>query len=203
MSANGVRPNAITFNTTIDAAVRGSKNEEAWRVLSQMRSAGISPDKFTCSILMKSLSSGATTEQIGIVLEMTKRVRGDTLLLGNLFRGLLEAAAKLRDTPLLMRIFAQMRAQHVYLGSGGEESPGGSGGRRLRGRPGRPYRAGAMLRFPLSASIQQGCLEEAVDLLKEALSLGVSPPAEVVEQLAEAVARRGSNSELQSRLQAL
>merc|ERR1719169_187600 len=128
MTAVGVQPNAITFNTTMDAAVRGAKTDDAWRVLGQMRAAGISPDKFTCSILMKSLSSGATSDQIIIVLEMTKRVRGDTVLLGNLFRGLLEAAAKLRDTPLLMRIFAQMHAQKVYLGSGGEESCGGSPG---------------------------------------------------------------------------
>merc|ERR1719272_2930526 len=111
MTAYGVLPNAITFNTTIDAAVRGSKTEEAWCVLGQMRRAGISPDKFTCSILMKSLSSGATAEQIIMVLGMTQRVRGDTVLLGNLFRGVLEAAAKLRGTPLLMRIFAQMRTQ--------------------------------------------------------------------------------------------
>merc|ERR1719359_596544 len=81
MTAHGVLPNAITFNTTIDAAVRASKTEEAWGVLGQMRSAGISPEKFTCSILMKSLSNGATAEQIIIVLEMTQRVRGDSMLL--------------------------------------------------------------------------------------------------------------------------
>merc|ERR1719359_1035902 len=60
MTVHGLTPNAITFNTTIDAAVRGSKTEDAWRVFGQMRTASISPDKFTCSILMKSLSSGAT-----------------------------------------------------------------------------------------------------------------------------------------------
>merc|ERR1719272_854116 len=119
MSARGMRPNAITFNTAIDAAVRGAKTDDAWRVLGQMRAAGISPDKFTCSILMKGLSSGATSEQISMVLEMMQRVRGDTVLLGNLFRGVLEAAAKLRGTPLLMRIFAQMRTQRVHLGPGG------------------------------------------------------------------------------------
>merc|ERR1719272_1548480 len=119
MTAHRVLPNAITFNTTIDAAVRGARKEEAWRVVGQMRAAGISPDKFTCSILMKGLSNGATSEQIIMVLEMMQRLRGDTVLLGNLFRGLLEAAAKLRDTPLLMRIFAQMRTQRVHLGPGG------------------------------------------------------------------------------------
>merc|ERR1719230_1111833 len=99
----------------MDGAVRGSKTNDAWRVLGEMRRSGIAPDKFTCSILMKSLSGGATMEQVGVVLDMIHRVRGDTVLLGNLFRGVLEAAAKLKDVPLLMRIFAQMRAQNVHL----------------------------------------------------------------------------------------
>jgi len=199
MTARGVLPNAITFNTTIDAAVRASKTDDAWRVLAQMRAAGISPDKFTCSILMKSLSSGATAEQIIMVLEMTQKVRADPLLLGNLFRGMLEAAAKLRGTSLLMRIFTQMRTQRVYLGDGGDSR---AGGRNPRGRPGRPIRTGTMLRLPLATCVQAGRFEEAVELLAAALELGVTPPVEAVEPLMDAVQRRGC-SPLFERLQTL
>merc|ERR1719453_396997 len=122
-----------------------------------------------------------------MVLEMAQQIRGDTTLLGNLFRGMLEAAAKLRDTSLLLRIFNQMRKQHLYLGGdgGSSESSSGTGSRRLRGRPGRPFRAGAMLRLPLAASVQSGCFDEAVDLLAAALELGVTPPVEAVEPLVE------------------
>merc|ERR1719444_87444 len=53
MSQVGVKPNAITFNTAMDAAVRSLWRVYAWRVLARMVESGLSPDRFTCSILMK------------------------------------------------------------------------------------------------------------------------------------------------------
>merc|ERR1719473_185502 len=41
----GLRPNAITFNTFMDAAVRGGLCEDAWGTLAEMRAAGLKPDK--------------------------------------------------------------------------------------------------------------------------------------------------------------
>lgn len=50
----GLEPNAITMNTAMDAAVRGGSQKDAWALLQKMRNFGIKPDKFTCSILVKS-----------------------------------------------------------------------------------------------------------------------------------------------------
>merc|ERR1719199_1869767 len=69
MSKAGVKPNAITFNTAMDAAVRGGCVADAWGVLVQMLDAGLSPDKFTCTTLMKGLQTGATSEQLNMILD--------------------------------------------------------------------------------------------------------------------------------------
>merc|ERR1719359_2518596 len=97
----GVRPNAITFNTVMDAAVRSSRIADAWRALAQMCDAGLAPDKFTCTTLMKGLQNGATSEQLTMILD--------------LFRNVTEAAAQVNDPTLTGRAIAQMREQRVML----------------------------------------------------------------------------------------
>ncbi|CAE7830152.1 unnamed protein product [Symbiodinium microadriaticum] len=51
MKARRISPNAISFNTIMDAAVRAGRPEEAWSRQQEMRQHGYKPDKFTCSIL--------------------------------------------------------------------------------------------------------------------------------------------------------
>merc|ERR1719235_324734 len=64
MSSSGLKPNMITFNTAMDAAVRCKKPGDAWRLLSSMRAASLVPDKYTCSILVKGLHDDATKERV-------------------------------------------------------------------------------------------------------------------------------------------
>ncbi|GIL85400.1 hypothetical protein Vretimale_10595 [Volvox reticuliferus] len=53
MRAAGLRPDAITYGTLIDAAVRSSSIEAALEVLSAMRVEGVQPDGATFTSLMK------------------------------------------------------------------------------------------------------------------------------------------------------
>jgi len=54
LAERGLEPNAITMNTAMDAAVRGGCQKDAWALMQKMRDLGLKPDKFTCSILVKS-----------------------------------------------------------------------------------------------------------------------------------------------------
>jgi len=115
MLERGVKPNGITFNTVMDAAVRCAQVEDAWKVLDQMRKAGIQPDKYTCTILMKGLHEESTPKQLSNVLEMLQLAlpQCDTALRSSLFRGIIQVAARLNNTSLLMQAFRQMRDQRV------------------------------------------------------------------------------------------
>ena len=52
-----IKPNDVTYNSLIDVFVRCGKEEEAWRVLSDMEAVGIEPDNFTYSTLVKGIKS--------------------------------------------------------------------------------------------------------------------------------------------------
>eukprot|EP00747_Dinoflagellata_sp_TGD_P110797 gnl/TRDRNA2_/TRDRNA2_171065_c0_seq6.p1 gnl/TRDRNA2_/TRDRNA2_171065_c0~~gnl/TRDRNA2_/TRDRNA2_171065_c0_seq6.p1 ORF type:complete len:576 (+),score=121.19 gnl/TRDRNA2_/TRDRNA2_171065_c0_seq6:117-1844(+) len=194
-----VRPNAISFNTTIDAAVRSSRCDDAWALLEQMKSSGVEPDKFTCSILVKSFyeNRGTTAKQVHMVLDMALKVHGDLPLLGNLYRGILEAASKMRDIALLQRVFAQMKRQGVQASL--VEAPGPVGPtRRQRGLQGRAFRAGPVLRTPLHMCADSLRFNDALELLETGLSLGIVAPSESVEYVLQAAARQSSDSRSQA-----
>merc|ERR1719198_1070501 len=117
MCKSSVKPNAITFNTAMDAAVRSSRISDAWSVLARMCEAGLAPDKFTCTTLMKGLQNGATSEQLTMILDLLRNVKAqcDSTLCGFLFRNVIEATAQVNDPVLTARAVAQMREQRVML----------------------------------------------------------------------------------------
>lgn len=117
MRERGLTTNAITYNTAMDAAVRGMRIKEAWDVLKDMRQSGFRPDKFTCSILIKGLGKNPQSEFIRNSLELLHQVDStcDATLRSTLYHGVLEAAAQIPDTLALMETFTQMRQHQVVL----------------------------------------------------------------------------------------
>lgn len=109
----GLRPNAITFNSVMDAAVRSRRTAEAWDLLKEMRSAGLRPDKYTCSILIKGLSCHPTPGQVQSALDLLREVDGalDKTLRTTLFHAVVEAASQAGDSAMLKHVFTQTR-QH-------------------------------------------------------------------------------------------
>jgi len=65
--------------------------------------------------LMKGLHEESTPKQLSNVLEMLQLAlpQCDTALRSSLFRGIIQVAARLNNTSLLMQAFRQMRDQHV------------------------------------------------------------------------------------------
>jgi len=112
-----VTPNAISFNTAMDAAIRSSRVTDAWQALSRMIGAGLSPDKFTCTTLIKGLPKGATSLQLAVILDILRGVTTecDPSLCSSLFRSVIEATARVNDPGLTARALAQMREQQVIL----------------------------------------------------------------------------------------
>lgn len=71
MRKAGLRPNIVTFNELVDAAIKISI-EAAWGVVDEMPACGVKPNRITCSILLKSIqqsSSQANVARILTVLE--------------------------------------------------------------------------------------------------------------------------------------
>lgn len=117
MRDRGLPMNAITFNTAMDAAVRSMRTQDAWDLLKDMRKSGFRPDKFTCSILVKGLSKSAQSDHIRNSLELLRQVDAtcDATLRSTLYHSVLEAAAQVPDTVMLMTTFGQMRKHQVTL----------------------------------------------------------------------------------------
>jgi pentatricopeptide repeat protein len=113
MPQRGVKPNIITFNTALDAAVRARRSDDVWRILEEMKEAGLAADKCTCSTLVKGLQDGATAKRLAATLDLMEDdnliAKCSETLRASLFSGVLEAAVRLRAAGHAMRSFARMR----------------------------------------------------------------------------------------------
>jgi len=115
MLERGIKANGITFNTVMDAAIRGGQADDAWKVLDRMEKMNIRPDKYTCTIMMKGLHEGSSPKQLCTVIDMIQASlpQCDSALGCSLFRGILQVAARLNNTSLLMRAFTMMQAHNM------------------------------------------------------------------------------------------
>jgi len=111
----GLAPNAITFNSVMDGAVRSRRAAEAWEVLEDMRASGLTPDKYTCSILVKGLGQETPPGQIQTALALLQESNGalDKSLRTALYHAVIEAAAQAGNSSTLTQVFAQARQHHV------------------------------------------------------------------------------------------
>jgi len=115
MQKRGLRPNAITMNTVMDAAVRSNKLDEAWAVLDRMRSLGMTPDKFTCTILVKGVRKTMQTGSCRAVMDVLQEV-GDGCepsLRNSLHNTLLDAALSIPDHTLSLHVASRMRSAGI------------------------------------------------------------------------------------------
>lgn len=128
----GLTPNAITFNTAMDGAVRGCRFEDAWLLLEKMNGAGLRGDKFSCSILVKGLGKCMKDNTPGRV--MCERISSALALLGqvdsqldnslrsSLYHSVLEYAVQvpIHSGELAAKVFAQMRLYQVSVSVTGQ-----------------------------------------------------------------------------------
>lgn len=115
MRRRGLDPNAITFNSAMDVAVRGRMAAEAWELLAEMRGAGLKPDRYTCSILVRATPHEASPPRIQQALDLLREVDGalDAPLRSTLFHSVIEAAAQTGDASATRSVLAQARECQV------------------------------------------------------------------------------------------
>jgi len=116
----GLRPNAITFNTIMDAAVRSGDCAYAWHVLDDMElSYGLKPDRFTCSILVKGVAK-CREDHIHKALALVRKVAEscDKAFLSQVLHTLFEACQGCAaPAPLAQQVLAEMRQRKVVPSS--------------------------------------------------------------------------------------
>jgi len=117
MRKRSLQPNAITLNTLMDATIRSSQVEVAWAVFATMQAARVAPDKYTCTILMKSFQHCLTFNQLSTIIGALQEVPAHCEVgrCSAIFCGVLEAAARLDELTLLTRAVQIMRDHRVVL----------------------------------------------------------------------------------------
>jgi len=115
MRERGLEPNSITYNSLIDAAARTDEAAAAWDFYRDMTARGFHGDKYTCSILIKTLSPNPTADRIRKCLDLL-RVVGimcELKLRTRLYHNVIEAALQLGDTMVLIHSFSQTQQHRV------------------------------------------------------------------------------------------
>ncbi|CEM21771.1 unnamed protein product [Vitrella brassicaformis CCMP3155] len=103
-----IRPNDVSFNSMINAAVTNGRLDTAWRLIEEMERHGVKVDHYTCSIMMKALRTNTSRNVIDRTLELLDRVNicEDEVL----FNTLLDTCVRLKDYRRLNMAIAKFRA---------------------------------------------------------------------------------------------
>jgi len=111
MRGQGLKPNQVTYNSLINAAISRGDLRVSWQYVEDMEDQGIQVDAFTCSILMKGVKHSSKKEDVDKVLALIERakVSPDEVLVNSL----LDACVRLRNGPLLTQVLTQFRATGV------------------------------------------------------------------------------------------
>lgn len=118
MLKHNIKPNAITYNSLMDAAIRAGKPEQAWNMFEDMKAQQFQPDKFTCSILVKASAKiighakEDAVERILKLLDDADHCLGSSLK-HNLYSTVADATAKADLSKALLKVMSQMRARGV------------------------------------------------------------------------------------------
>jgi pentatricopeptide repeat domain-containing protein 1 len=111
MQQRRLQPNAVTYNSLVKDAVSRQDFIKAWDYVAQMESHGISPDAFTCSILMKGVKHTCCPEEVDKIIALITRAKvvPDEVLVNCL----LDACVRLRNVQRLNQVLEQFKATGV------------------------------------------------------------------------------------------
>merc|ERR1719355_124547 len=108
MSARGLPANKVTYNELLNARVVAKDRRGMWRLVEDMKGAGVKPNAVTCSILLKALTQHSHTADLTSTMELLGQMEEpmDEVL----FSSVIEACIRTRRLDLLsdmMRKYAK------------------------------------------------------------------------------------------------
>jgi pentatricopeptide repeat protein len=111
MRSRGIRPNAVTYNSLVKDAVMRQDIHGAWKFIDDMEKDNVSPDAFTCSILMKGVKHTSCPADVDNIISLIHRakVTPDEVLVNCL----LDACVRLRNIPRLTQVLEQFKSTGV------------------------------------------------------------------------------------------
>lgn len=111
MKNRGFPPNVVTYNSMVRDSVARQDMQGAWAFVAGMECAGVKPDAFTCSILMKGVKHTSCSEEIDKVITLVQhaKVTPDEVLVNCL----LDACVRLRDPQRLTQVLDQFKANGI------------------------------------------------------------------------------------------
>jgi len=111
MRGRDLAPNVVTYNSLVRDAIARQDTARAWSLVGTMEQAGVMPDAFTCSILMKSVKHSPCPDDVDRIIDLIQRTKviPDEVLVNCL----LDACVRLRDTQRLTKVLQQFRARGV------------------------------------------------------------------------------------------
>merc|ERR1719375_834694 len=108
MRNHGLQPNKITYNELINTKVEAGDQRGVWDLVKEMKSTGVSPNSVTCAILLKTLTSKSTKQDLKLTMELVDQME-DTMD-EVLFSSVIEACLRVGQLDLLseqMRKYAK------------------------------------------------------------------------------------------------
>jgi pentatricopeptide repeat protein len=202
MKERGVLRNTVTYNTMLDACARCGCMGKAPALMADMRSAGTAPDKITYSTLMKGHCFSGDVDAAFVVL---KEMREDGKFTPDeiLYNSLLDGCAKEHRLQEALDLFAQMRAEAVrpsnftlctlikLLGRA-RRLPQAFGILEELCRDGGLRPNIQVYTCLMTACLDNGQLDKALQLQNEVIESGCEPDAKMYNALVRGCLRAGS-----------
>lgn len=116
MESAGHRPNDVTYNCMVNAAVTYGSFDDAWQVLESMKDKNVPLDHYTISILLKSLKTSGTPRNVsralGLIESSSVGVFSDEIMLNTV----LETCIRYQETSRLEKILSSFATSGLRPG---------------------------------------------------------------------------------------
>lgn len=113
MQEAGLKPNDVSYNCVINAAVSSGNFREAWSIVEMMERNGVAVDHYTISILMKALKKAKDATNVGPTLDLLDRSGVNVCSDEILFNTVLETCIRHRQTDRLVSTIATFKASKM------------------------------------------------------------------------------------------
>lgn len=112
MATSGLQPNKVTYNELLHSKVLARDVRGIWEIVEEMHKAGLKANPVTCSILLKSLSSQSSLEDVMRVTSLIDEV--EEQIDDVLFSSVIEACIRIKQLDLLSDLMRRHRNKGTF-----------------------------------------------------------------------------------------